>query len=71
MLYEQLKNLTFGQKIGVEALVVALAVFLLSVLATRLILPILRAKKLNQPINMYVSEHAGKAGTPTMGLEPT
>ncbi len=67
MLYEQLKNLTFGQKIGVEALVVALAVFLLSVLATRLILPILRAKKLNQPINMYVSEHAGKAGTPTMG----
>lgn len=53
--------------IGIEALCVCAVVFLLTVLATRLILPVLRAKKLNQPINMYVAEHAGKAGTPTMG----
>lgn len=53
--------------IGIEALAVCAVVFLLTVLATRLILPVLRAKKLNQPINMYVAEHAGKAGTPTMG----
>ena len=55
------------QAIGIEAMLVCLAVLLLTVLSTRLILPVLRAKKLNQPINMYVSEHAGKAGTPTMG----
>ena len=70
MLYEALYNLTkleFSRIIGVEALMLALAVFLLTVLATRLILPVLRAKKLNQPINMYMKEHAGKAGTPTMG----
>ena len=70
MLYETIKNLThleFSRVIGIEALMMALAVFLLTVLATRLILPILRAKKLNQPINMYMKEHAGKAGTPTMG----
>ena len=67
MLYENIKNLTFNQIIGIEALAIALCVFLLSVLTTRLVLPVLRAKKLNQPINMYVKEHAGKAGTPTMG----
>jgi phospho-N-acetylmuramoyl-pentapeptide-transferase len=70
MLYETINNLTkleFGRIIGIEALSLALAVFLLTVLATRLILPVLRAKKLNQPINMYMKEHAGKAGTPTMG----
>ena len=53
--------------IGIEALCVCAVVFLLTVLATRLILPVLRAKKLNQPINMFAAEHAGKAGTPTMG----
>ena len=67
MLYETIKNLTFNQKIGAEAIAVAICVFILSVIATRLILPVLQAKKLNQPINMYVKEHAGKAGTPTMG----
>ena len=70
MLYESIQNLTnldTSRIIGIEALLMALAVFLLTVLATRLILPVLRAKKLNQPINMYVTEHAGKAGTPTMG----
>ena len=67
MLYDRLNGLNYNQIIGIEALILAVVVFALSVLATRLILPILRAKKLNQPINMYVKEHAGKAGTPTMG----
>ena len=70
MLYEAIKNLTnleFSRVIGIEAMAVALIVFLLTLLATRLILPVLRAKKLNQPINMYVMEHKGKSGTPTMG----
>ncbi len=70
MLYNYLSELTsldFTRIIGIEAIIVCLAVFGLTVLATRLILPVLRAKKLNQPINMYVTEHAGKAGTPTMG----
>ncbi len=70
MLYENLQNLTnigINRLIGIEALIVAAVVFLLTVISTRLILPVLRAKKLNQPINMYVAEHAGKAGTPTMG----
>ena len=67
MLYESLIKLGINKAIGIEALVVCAAVFLLTVIATRLILPVLRAKKLNQPINMYVKEHASKAGTPTMG----
>ena len=70
MLYNYLSELTslgFNYIIGIEAAIIAILVFALTVLATRLILPVLRAKKLNQPINMYVKEHAGKAGTPTMG----
>lgn len=70
MLYNCLSELTsfgFNYIIGIEAAIIAVLVFGLTVLATRLILPVLRAKKLNQPINMYVKEHAGKAGTPTMG----
>jgi len=67
MLYDKIQNINLRQMIGIEALAVCAVVFLLTVLATRLILPVLRAKKLNQPINMYVAEHAGKAGTPTMG----
>ena len=67
MLYEKLNGLEINKIIGIESIIILVAVFLLSVLATRLILPILRAKKLNQPINMYVLEHASKSGTPTMG----
>ena len=70
MLYNfinELTSLQINYIIGIEVIIVALVTFLLTVLATRLILPVLRAKKLNQPINMYVSEHSGKAGTPTMG----
>ena len=70
MLYDLINTnfgIDFARIIGIEAVAMAVIVFLLTVLATRLILPVLRAKKLNQPINMYVMEHAGKAGTPTMG----
>lgn len=41
--------------------------FLLTVIAGKIILPILRAKKMGQPINEYVADHQSKAGTPTMG----
>ncbi len=64
---QELTSLDFSRIIGIEALIIAVLVFALTVVATRFILPVLRAKKLNQPINMYVKEHAGKAGTPTMG----
>ena len=51
---------------------IALAVLLaasfgLTVLLGKIALPILRAKKMGQPINEYVKEHQVKAGTPTMG----
>lgn len=70
MLYNFLNestNLGINRIIGIEAIIICLLVFACTVVATRYILPVLRAKKLNQPINMYVKEHAGKAGTPTMG----
>ena len=41
--------------------------FGLSCLLGKIALPILRAKKMGQPINEYVKEHQVKAGTPTMG----
>lgn len=43
------------------------ASFGLTVLFGRIALPILRSKKMGQPINEYVKEHQVKAGTPTMG----
>ncbi len=64
MLY---RSISFCGAIAIESAAVLLITFLLTCLATRLILPVLRAKKLNQPINMYLGEHANKAGTPTMG----
>ncbi len=67
MLYGLLDGLKGYQVIGVEAAIICALVFGLTVLAGRFIIPVLRAKKLNQPINMYVKEHSGKAGTPTMG----
>lgn len=51
----------------IESLCICALVFGLTVLAGKLIIPVLRAKKLNQPINAYVAEHASKSGTPTMG----
>ena len=67
MLYELLRGLTYSQKIAVESLIVCALVLALTYLAGRIIIPVLRAKKLNQPINAYVAEHSGKSGTPTMG----
>ena len=70
MFYDLIRSnfsIELGKIIAIEALAIVIAVFLLTLLATRLILPILKAKKLNQPINMYVLEHSGKSGTPTMG----
>ena len=67
MLYEMLKNLKFSQRIGVEALITVALVFALTCVMGVIIIPRLRAKKLNQPISGYVKEHASKAGTPTMG----
>ncbi len=66
MLYETLK-LNYEYKMGIEAAIVALLVFVMTVAVGRMIIPVLRAKKLNQPINSYVAEHAAKSGTPTMG----
>ena len=66
MLYDILQmNHTY--KMAIEAAIVAALVFALTVLAGKIIIPMLRAKKANQPINSYVAEHAGKSGTPTMG----
>ncbi len=67
MLYEILKGLSYSQKIGVEAAAVAILVLALTFICGRIMIPVLRAKKLNQPINGYVAEHASKSGTPTMG----
>lgn len=53
--------------IGIEMLIVAIAVFFATVIITKLVLPVLRAKKLGQNISGYVPEHATKQGTPTMG----
>ncbi len=67
MLYELLEGLKGYQKISIEAAIICALVFVLTVIAGKIIIPVLRAKKLNQPINMYVKEHNSKAGTPTMG----
>ncbi len=67
MLYEILDGSKYTHKIGIEALIIAFLVFVFTVIAGKLIIPVLRAKKLNQPINSYVAEHASKSGTPTMG----
>lgn len=67
MLYGVMQGMSFGQAVGIEALAVCVLVFIFTVVIGRTVIPILRAKKLNQPINEYVAEHAQKAGTPTMG----
>ena len=60
-------ELNINAIIGLEMLMVALAVFICTVAVTKVILPVLRAKKLGQNISGYVPEHATKQGTPTMG----
>ncbi len=67
MLYEILEGLKYPQKICIEAMIIATLVFLFTIVAGKIIIPVLRAKKMNQPINGYVAEHASKSGTPTMG----
>ena len=67
MLYEILENFTYSHKIAIESVIICALVFIFTCIAGRVIIPILRAKKMNQPINVYVAEHSGKAGTPTMG----
>ena len=70
MLYNELfenLGLSSGAEIGLEAVAVALAVFLTTVIITHFVLPVLRAKKLGQNISGYVQEHKNKQGTPTMG----
>lgn len=67
MLYELLDQLSYSHSIAVESAIICALVFILTCVAGKIIIPILRAKKMNQPINVYVSEHSGKAGTPTMG----
>ena len=69
MFYNLLENIGLNNtyKIGIEMLLVALLVFVLTVITIKLVLPVLRAKKLGQNISGYVPEHASKQGTPTMG----
>ena len=47
--------------------IMLVAAFALTLLFGRIALPILRRKKVGQPINEYVEAHKVKAGTPTMG----
>ena len=52
----------------IEFIVVALAIFLLTVLLERLIIPILKSHKVGQRIlEIGPRWHENKAGTPTMG----
>ena len=67
MLYELMEGLSYSHKIAIEAAIICVLVFALTCVLGKKIIRILRAKKLNQPINEYVEEHSGKAGTPTMG----
>ena len=62
-----INGLNINAIIGIEMLVVALFVFICTVAITKVILPVLRAKKLGQNVSGYVPEHATKQGTPTMG----
>ena len=67
MFYGMLEGLKYAEKIAIETAIVAVLVLVLTVIAGKIMIPVLRAKKLNQPINAYVAEHASKSGTPTMG----
>lgn len=70
MLYQWIENTTgISQNaiIGIEGVILALLVFLVTVLAMKITLPILHKHKAEQPINDYLENHAKKAGTPTMG----
>ena len=69
MFYTWLQNLGINNtySIGIEMLIVAVLVFAATVLAIKIILPVLQNKKLGQNVSDFLPEHAGKQGTPTMG----
>ena len=69
MLYTWFENIGIKDtfRLPIEMLIIAALVFGLTVLITKIVLPVLRAKKLGQNISDYVPEHASKQGTPTMG----
>ncbi len=69
MLYTWFENIGIKDtfRLPIEMLIIAVLVFALTVLITKIVLPVLRAKKLGQNVSAYVPEHASKQGTPTMG----
>ena len=69
MLYTWFENIGIKDtlRLPIEMLIIAVLVFGLTVLITKIVLPVLRAKKLGQNVSAYVPEHASKQGTPTMG----
>ena len=69
MLYTWFENIGIKDtlRLPTEMLIIAVLVFGLTVLITKIVLPVLRAKKLGQNVSAYVPEHASKQGTPTMG----
>lgn len=70
MLYQWISD-TFGfgqsQLIGTEGIIMAVLVFIASAIALSIIIPILKKHKKAQPIHEVLTNHASKAGTPTMG----
>ena len=53
--------------IALEGLAVALLVFAAAIIALKIVIPILKKHKANQPIHEALANHSVKAGTPTMG----
>ncbi len=52
---------------AINAIIIFAVTFLVSAVFLKFLIPGLRALKADQPINVYVPEHAGKAGTPSLG----
>ena len=70
MLYQWINkslNIDGGRAIALEGLLVALLVFIMSVITLSIVIPILKKHKVGQPIHNVLENHAVKAGTPTMG----
>ena len=70
MLYQWIYN-TFSfapsKAIAIEGIIMAISVFVLSVVCMSIVIPILKKYKVGQHIHEDLEEHAAKAGTPTMG----
>ncbi len=70
MLYQWIQDkigIANSRMIGLESLIITLAVFILAVISLKIIIPILRKHKMGQQIHEVLENHAVKAGTPTMG----